>query len=102
MNLLDSDEEDDIAKYSFYEKEDLKTSIYFEDFVLIIIKWLKIDQPYEEYFDKLNMFSNQYIDKLNEFQMKTETLRAVPSVSTFLTHQNVSLVFCSLFIIFFI
>lgn len=27
MNLLDSDnEDDDIAKYSFYEKEDLKTS----------------------------------------------------------------------------
>jgi len=30
MNLLDSDnEEDDLAKYSFYEKEDLKTSKIF-------------------------------------------------------------------------
>ena len=37
MNLLDSDDEDDMAKYSFYEKEDLKTSTYFEYLALINI-----------------------------------------------------------------
>lgn len=57
-NLLDSDnEEDEVEKYSFYEKEALKSN-----------------QPYEEYFDKLNIFFNQYMDKTNELMINTEVL----------------------------
>lgn len=57
-NLLDSDnEEDEAEKYSFYEKEALKSN-----------------QPYEEYFDKLNIFLNQYMDKTNELLINTEAL----------------------------